>query len=518
MNRFARILSLLLALMMVLPLLLACGKTTDGKTSGNPSGTSDLPAPGSDYAELPEDLRFDGDGEPTEIRFIVADDLGLGFNLAGRSIYVDEEEDAADTVNSAIMQRNQTVEDKLGVKIKLVDVVNLNGMAGALQPSLMSGSDDYDVVGSYQFFAPSLTVGDNAGFFLNYNKIPEEDNHLDFSKPYWNEDLFNEMAYKGAGYFVTGDLCLSYTGGMYVTFVNARMWEQYAYKAKELTGYDDVYDMVNNGKWTIDVMTELVKEAWVDSNGNDEVDEGDTYGYMWVSWDSNIDGLFAGCGISYTKWVDGEPTLDVYNERNLEIIDKLYTLHYEAPVFEDSASDNYLMVDWAKGNCLFMATRLYNSELYLRDMQDDYYIIPCPKLNEEQAEYRTTLHDGFSLYGIPFTNSKVAATTATLELMGSESYRTVTPAYYETALKIKYTRGDVSKASAMIDRIRDSVAMDFVVLYNERVGSVANFLRENLSKRIASQIKSREKKWSNQLQKTLQDITDGLEVDLRNAK
>ena len=512
MNRFIKTLALLLAVMMVMPVLVACSKTPDGKTSGN---TSDVPTGGGDYAELPEGLRFDGDGEPTEIRFIVADDTGLGFELAGRSIFVDEEEDAADTVNSAIILRNQLVEDKLGVKITLVDTVGLSSMASTLQPSLMSGSDDYDVVGAYQYYAPVLTVGENAGFLINYNALTEEDNYLDFSKPYWNEDLFNEMSYKGAGYFVTGDLCLSYLGGMYVTFVNATLWDKYSYKAEELTGYTDVYEMVNNGKWTIDVMTELVKEAWVDSNSNDKVDEGDSYGYMWVPGDSNIDGLYAGCGISYTKWVDGEPTLDVYTARNIELADKLYTLYYDPPVFNDSASENYLMVDWAEGNCLFMATRLYNSELYLRDMNDDYYIIPCPKLNEQQPEYCTTLHDGFNLYAIPFTNTKLPATTATMELMASESYRVVTPAYYETALKTKYTRGDVDKASAMIDMIHDAVEMDFVALYTERIGGVTLYFRDNLTKRFASQLKSHEKMWKNGLAKTLQALTDSLDIDLR---
>lgn len=517
MNRVTKLLALLLAVMMVMPMLMACGGDpgeTSGKTSET-SSASDVPSQKSEYAELPEGLRFDENGEPTEMRFIVADDIGLGFNLAGRSICVDEDADVADTVNSAIVRRNQTVEDKLGVKITLLDTVGLMDMAKTIQPSLLGGSDDYDIIGAYQYYAPMLTIGENAGFMINYNALTEEDNYLDFSKPYWNEDLFNEMSYKGAGYFVTGDLCLSYIGGMYVTFVNERIWNLYAEKIKELTGFTDVYEMVNAGKWTIDVMTELTKTAWIDENQNDKVDEGDQAGYMMVYGDSNIDGLYAGCGIKYTEWVDGEPTMAAYTERNLEIASKLYTLYYETPVLNDGDSENYLMQDWAEGNCLFITTRLYNSELYLRDMTDNYYIIPCPKLNEEQEDYCTTLHDGFNLYCIPFTNSKLAATTATLELMGSESYRTVTPAYYETALKTKYTRGDVDKASAMIDRIHDSVSMDFVALYTQQIGGVTLFFRDNLTKRFASQVKSHEKMWSNGLKKTLQNLTDYLDIDLR---
>ena len=46
------------------------------------------------------------------------------------------------------------------------------------------------------------------------------------------------------------------------------------------------------------------------------------------------------------------------------------------------------------------------------------------------------LHDGVTLFGIPITNQKLEETSITLECMASESLKTVTPAYYEVALKV----------------------------------------------------------------------------------
>ena len=519
-----KLLALLLAMVMTCSVLLACssggGDTSgDASSAGTPSGnTSGTPVgPDSPYAELPEGLRFDGDGEKPEIRFIVADDIGAGYNLAGRSIDVDDTEDAADTVNVTILQRNKIVEDTLGVDIVLLDTVGLMSMASTIQPSLLGGSDDYDVVGAYQYYAPGLVLGDNAGFMLNYNTLVEEDNFLNFNKPYWNGELFNEMSYKGAGYFVTGDLSLSYVGGMYVTFVNARIWDLYKDFIKEETGYETVYDVVTNYKWTLDFMTKLVDKVWVDENHNDKPDKGDQVGFMVLSGDSNVglDGMYAGCNLRYTKWVDGEPTLGVNNERTYDIAEKLYRLYFESKAMNDSDSDKYIMEDFADGNCLFVVNRLYTSELYLRDMADDYIICPCPMLNEEQHHYYSTLHDGFTLFAIPYTNSKLPATTATLELMASESYRLVTPAYYEIALKTKYTRGDVNQAGAMIDIVHDNVYTDFVALYTERLGGVTMVFRTGLNKRFASTVRSHEKVWSRGVQNLLDALTESIAIDLR---
>jgi hypothetical protein len=52
---------------------------------------------------------------------------------------------------------------------------------------------------------------------------------------------------------------------------------------------------------------------------------------------------------------------------------------------------------------------------------------------------------------------------AVLEALCAESYRSVIPAYYETALKVKYTRDEVS--AQMIDIIHDSIRTDFTFVY-----------------------------------------------------
>lgn len=40
-------------------------------------------------------------------------------------------------------------------------------------------------------------------------------------------------------------------------------------------------------------------------------------------------------------------------------------------------------------------------------MEQEFRIVPVPKLNEEQEHYNTMLHDGVTLFGIPITNQKL---------------------------------------------------------------------------------------------------------------
>ena len=69
-----------------------------------------------------------------------------------------------------------------------------------------------------------------------------------------------------------------------------------------------------------------------------------------------------------------------------------------------------------------------------------------------------------------------------MEALCSESYRYVTPAYYETALKVKYTRDD--ETSRMLDMIRDSVKFDFAYIYNASLNTPMTQFRQLVMKKV----------------------------------
>ena len=98
---------------------------------------------------------------------------------------------------------------------------------------------------------------------------------------------------------------------------------------------------------------------------------------------------------------------------------------------------------------------------YYRDVEFDYGIIPYPKLDENQEQYYAGYTDRY--FVIPNTCSDTAYVGTILESMSAEGYRQVTPAYFEVALKNRYTKDQTSKE--MVDLIKQSMVLDFAYVY-----------------------------------------------------
>ena len=64
---------------------------------------------------------------------------------------------------------------------------------------------------------------------------------------------------------------------------------------------------------------------------------------------------------------------------------------------------------------------------------------------------------------------------ALLEALSAESYRTVTPAYFETALKGKYSRD--SETGHMLDIIVSGVYLDLTYIYGQNLGTPIDTMR-----------------------------------------
>ena len=97
---------------------------------------------------------------------------------------------------------------------------------------------------------------------------------------------------------------------------------------------------------------------------------------------------------------------------------------------------------------------------------------------------------------------------AFLEAMSAESFRTVTPAYFETALKSKYSRD--SETSQMLDIIVDGIYLDIGYIFggslNSPIGKIRGVLAnatncENASSSLAKNEKATMKSLEKLLQK-----------------
>ncbi len=510
MKTFCRILSALLVALMLVTAFAACSndssKTTDDETGKPTQGGEDTTPSGSVSGETSEDEAvkiekpvinetFGGQ----KIKFAVN-----GEGLQSRSIDLGEEDDPNYEVNAQVTKRNAQVEEELKVDIELSYVGAMQEFFSVLQPILASEIYTYDVLGLYQYFDLGLALGDTVGSFYNLLDMPEGvTNYLNLNAPYWSRSLLDSLAYKDVAFFVTGDLCQSYIGTMFVSYVNATMWEEFAPKIKAAQhsgGYTDIYDIVNNGYWTLDLWMELAQMAYLD-DGDNTPDYEDQAGFMTYDQQLNnimVDMLLAGSNIRYST-LDGEgtPQVAIYNDKNNAFYNKLYQLLCESRTVtipwiggSDGEEGTYILDIFAAGKVMLNVNTLAGAEEYLSNMESDFYVMPLPMFDREQFNpdspskgYTTQLGDSVSQYAIctAIGEEKVPAVTATLELMAYYSKIWVTPAYYETALKERYTRDP--RNPEMIDMIKEGIYTDFVLIWSSSLDNITWQWRQHFTEK-----------------------------------
>jgi len=103
-------------------------------------------------------------------------------------------------------------------------------------------------------------------------------------------------------------------------------------------------------------------------------------------------------------------------------------------------------------------------ELGLRDMKDDFGILPIPKWNSEQSRYYATLNNWHSYtFMIPVTVSDLDRNAYILDAMAYHGRQIIRPAYYDICLQRKHTRDEES--SAMLDIIFSSTVYDLGTVF-----------------------------------------------------
>ena len=92
--------------------------------------------------------------------------------------------------------------------------------------------------------------------------------------------------------------------------------------------------------------------------------------------------------------------------------------------------------------------------MYFRETPFEYGILPYPKFDEAQKSYRTMSSNGLVTFSVPVTSEGDEAVGAVIEAMGYAGNKYTTPAYFETALKIKYAHDD--ETAQMLDLMKNS--------------------------------------------------------------
>lgn len=340
------------------------------------------------------------------------------------------ETENGDTLNDAIYRRNANTEELLNIEIVPVWGGDVNEVSSILQRSILSASDEFDVVLNRLDYIMNQAA---EGGLVNYYDLDT----IELTDPWWDKNIVESFTFFGNKlYTLSGDINYYDDYAVSALFMNKRICEE--------LGYEPPYQLVRDGKWTWEEFTKMLKDSAHDVNGDGEINwQTDRIGYM------NHHGVIQHMVYMFDeKLTKTEPDGSIVinnSEHLINVVDEIYRLVTESPdVYISTVDDGYTQA-FPDGRVLFFNEMVGAIGGY-REMTDDYSILPMPKGDESMKEYRAYVSNGWSTaYAIPSTNPDIERASTILDVMGAASTDTVTAALYDVMLQSKLIRDEESQ-------------------------------------------------------------------------
>jgi len=443
-----RITVLLLCLAVAVPSFVSCVQKTEDPAA-NTEGENDFPRAETPDS-LPENLNFEG----TDIHiFYFGEPLSAAYDGPG--------ELGTDNVTTALFHRNASVEKRLNVRLNwIMGSSDWDSFPAEVSNILQAGAGEYDIImeENSRLFQQSMQ-----GYYhdLMHNR------YIDLSKPWWYSDLMEESSLDNSKrFFLTGDICLTTLFGASAAFFHKELYD------KTFGDVSQLYNMVQNGTWTVDAFMRLCREVAEDVNGDGIFDDKDILGFRYEQW-GIPNYMSMSTGLSFiTRDREGFPVLDIYNEHSVRWADTLYRLLYT-----DNMSRNGNKMDtFLDGKSLFLLGQLSTAHA-IRGANFAYGLVPYPKLSED-LEYTSAAAtvNGCGV-GVPVSTAaeKLDAVYASIEALCAESYRKVVPAWFDTAMKFRYVDDGID--ARMVDLIYETIGAPFIMMADKVLDTGSVFTR-----------------------------------------
>ena len=309
-------------------ILLLCAMLLSLAACGNEVGESTDTESTADTAAA-DDTETESETELT--RENTPDDLpekdfgGKNFTIlaeSGALGYLQVDELTGDSVDDAIYNRNQKVQDRFNAKCNFIDGSDYETMSATINNAVISGETLYDVTvnGSIQ---QGINVAN--GSYLPWNNVP----YVDFTKPWWNQNVREALTFGSRSYLATGEITIVDNYATHVMIFDKKLATDFS--------IDDPYADVRNGKWTLDKFFRNASLATTDLDGDGAMGMDDRYGYAY--WQDAVFSLLYATGNSFGSIIDGKPELTFYTDHTVDTWNKLMTFL--------SSGDTYATYDYA---------------------------------------------------------------------------------------------------------------------------------------------------------------------------
>ena len=433
--RFSKLLTLVLALLMVLSAFAGCGETELNESESQTTGETDSTTESQTEEETSEyDDNLVGVTYPgVVLNVLVGDDCEV-------KEYVDELTEDANVLDQATFNRCDYAETRLQMKTKWTSAGSVGkGGEGIIETAELANNNGgiYDIVASKSSWsAPMMT----RGVFSNLLKYP----HFDFEEDGWAKTLIDDISVGGKLYVATGDISVNLLFMTSVVYFNKDLVKDLGInqKIQDTWGAADLYELVTTGKWTLDKMLTLCENTYKDLNNDGKKNSGDRFGLN--TYKLLLENFYYGGG--YTTIVatdDGFEASTNYLDATMmgNLLTQLNTFFHDTKdgIIEGGNGYDPTRTNFRDGNVLFCmapASHAYNTHSNAEKL--NYSVLPIPKHSESQESYSCTQSFPYMLYAITSHGHHTKEASAFMQALAIESYKTTRPTIFNKMMKGRY--------------------------------------------------------------------------------
>ncbi len=391
------------------------------------------------------------------------DESKLSFNLQGKEVNIlaynkydiSPEENSSDPLEDAVYRRDDKLGTEFGITFNNIYQPDFNIISTNVKNDVTANTGEFHLV--YQHMIDAARGLAPGGYLYNLSELE----YVDFDKEWWDQDCKNGFVIGENMMLVCGDLLPSTMMITASVLFNKNLFDEYDWQYP--------YQDAREGKWTMDDMLDMTKEQTKDLNGDGKIYYADDF-FGITAWCADADfNFFYGAGATmFSHDEDHLPVFDPDTDRLQQIYEKVYALLITQKAFHVIWADyerdpnmyNNTINVFKDGRALFFPTYLSVTS-QLRDMVDDYGILPQPKYDEKQQDYLGFVNGSASMVGVPssLSDDDLELTGFMMEALASSSYYMTTDTLYEVVAKSKNARDPES--AEMVDIIIRHKVFDF---------------------------------------------------------
>jgi hypothetical protein len=495
MKSYLKIISLVLAVVMLFSSLVACdnGET---ETTGS-DNTNTEAATGNEGNESREESSSEAETEyfPAVTQKNYDDSFYLYVHDDSNPImYYWVEESSNDAMSQAIYDRQMKVKDYLGVEVLGTITERSSNYIEPFKTAVKNKDGSIDTLLTHVYHGIDGFVTEN--YLSDFKSIPG----INLDADYWNYDLMDDISLNDRMYLGFGDFNILYT-------------HLVAFNKDLMAKYEDsleapVYDMVDNYTWTLDRMISLANMVYVDTTADGKTKD-DTFGIIGLH-DIAFCGFLHASNINIIEMNEqGEYALSVYNDINkaktTDIIEKIGALVKSDGAWFWKMNQADKVLQFHTGTALMSLSATRHLPDYL-NYDLNFGVLPYPVYDTDQKDvgYRSLQWGGY--IAVPSYMRDANLTGDTLEMLSFYS-ADVNNAYYNKLLGKQVADSPVDKR--MLEIVWDGLCSDFCQTYyssmiSTQVLYIVPYLTfEDATKNVSSFIAGAEKTVNKSLKKLM---------------